>query len=254
MTNRNSYAWPTIALGLWLLISQSGQCFYHPEGGVIGRGLAAVSAAHLQADPLRFATKHQKGEVVFYGYRYYNASTGRWLTRDPIGERGGINLLAFTGNDLINMADNLGLKLSKEGGAKAINDGLSSVQAACDKGCGLFHCCSKKKCREEAAKLIQLLADAWTRNYGSGPHNDNPPPPDTSASVGGYLCWDWAAIFQDTASSTKFKCFSFEIGMAVGADTPKGTQVHYYLEVYACKRHSDTYRISVDDGFYDGYP
>jgi RHS repeat-associated protein len=25
---------------------------------------------------------------VFYGYRYYNASTGRWLNRDPIEEEG----------------------------------------------------------------------------------------------------------------------------------------------------------------------
>jgi hypothetical protein len=29
---------------------------------------------------------------------FYNPSTGRWLSRDPIRERGGVNLYAFTGN------------------------------------------------------------------------------------------------------------------------------------------------------------
>jgi hypothetical protein len=29
---------------------------------------------------------------------FYNPDTGRWLNRDPIGERGGINLFAAMGN------------------------------------------------------------------------------------------------------------------------------------------------------------
>lgn len=37
-------------------------------------------------------------EMVCYGYRYYKARTGRWLSRDPIGENGGINLYCFIGN------------------------------------------------------------------------------------------------------------------------------------------------------------
>jgi len=34
---------------------------------------------------------------------------GRWLNRDPIGERGGLNLYAFVGNDGVNLWDLLGL-------------------------------------------------------------------------------------------------------------------------------------------------
>ncbi len=40
---------------------------------------------------------------------FYNPSTGKWLNRDPIGERGGINSMAFVKNDLINIVDFLGL-------------------------------------------------------------------------------------------------------------------------------------------------
>jgi hypothetical protein len=39
--------------------------------------------------------------VTYYGYRWYDPATGRWPSRDPIGERGGENLYAFVGNNPI---------------------------------------------------------------------------------------------------------------------------------------------------------
>ena len=33
--------------------------------------------------------------LYYYGYRYYNPSTGRWLSRDPIGEKGRNELMAM---------------------------------------------------------------------------------------------------------------------------------------------------------------
>jgi hypothetical protein len=39
-------------------------------------------------------TKSASG-VRYYGFRYYNPSTGRWLNRDPIAEAGGLNLWFF---------------------------------------------------------------------------------------------------------------------------------------------------------------
>ena len=47
--------------------------------------------------------------VTFYGYRFYNPNFGRWANRDPLQERGGKNLYAITGNNLINTYDILGL-------------------------------------------------------------------------------------------------------------------------------------------------
>ncbi len=49
----------------------------------------------------------------YYGFRYYSPELGRWLNRDPIGERGGVNLYGFVNNDGINLTDILGLKKCK---------------------------------------------------------------------------------------------------------------------------------------------
>ncbi|MEI8341731.1 MAG: RHS repeat-associated core domain-containing protein [Verrucomicrobiota bacterium] len=46
--------------------------------------------------------------VAYYGYRYYDPLTGRWPSRDPIGERGGVNLYGFVGNDGVDRVDLLG--------------------------------------------------------------------------------------------------------------------------------------------------
>jgi uncharacterized protein RhaS with RHS repeats len=40
---------------------------------------------------------------------FYNTETGRWLSRDPIGEKGGLNLYGFVNNDPVNSWDKLGL-------------------------------------------------------------------------------------------------------------------------------------------------
>jgi hypothetical protein len=42
-------------------------------------------------------------------FGYYNPSQGRWLSRDPIEERGGVNLYGVVGNNLINGVDLYGL-------------------------------------------------------------------------------------------------------------------------------------------------
>jgi RHS repeat-associated protein len=51
--------------------------------------------------------------VTFYGYRWYDPVTGRWPSRDPIEEEGGLNLYGFGGNDGIFYWDLLGLEALK---------------------------------------------------------------------------------------------------------------------------------------------
>jgi len=79
---------------------------YDPFGQLL-RGTGPMA----KANPFRFSTKYQDDEsdLLYYGYRYYTTSVGRWLSRDPIGERGGRNLYCNSKNDLINHQDVLGL-------------------------------------------------------------------------------------------------------------------------------------------------
>ncbi|MBV6501932.1 MAG: hypothetical protein CJBNEKGG_04491 [Prosthecobacter sp.] len=61
--------------------------------------------------PFRFSTKYTDAEtnLSYYGFRYYSAEMGRWLSRDPIEEEGGINLYGMVRNDTVQGLDNLGL-------------------------------------------------------------------------------------------------------------------------------------------------
>jgi hypothetical protein len=52
--------------------------------------------------------------VACYGYRWYDPLTGRWPSRDPIEEQGGVNLYGFVGNSSVYLADILGLYNPRE--------------------------------------------------------------------------------------------------------------------------------------------
>jgi RHS repeat-associated protein len=45
---------------------------------------------------------------LYYGYRFYDPLTGRWPSKDPIGESGGVNLYGFLRNDPSSWIDRLG--------------------------------------------------------------------------------------------------------------------------------------------------
>jgi uncharacterized protein RhaS with RHS repeats len=46
--------------------------------------------------------------MYYYGYRYYEPNLQRWLNRDPIQEKGGINLYQFVGNNALKYLDAFG--------------------------------------------------------------------------------------------------------------------------------------------------
>ncbi len=76
-------------------------------------GEAVVSIATVE-NPFRFPGQYYDAETgLHYNYyRYYNPQTGRYITPDPIGLWGGINLFAYTNNP-VNFIDPLGLKEDK---------------------------------------------------------------------------------------------------------------------------------------------
>jgi len=86
----------------------AGQWEYGPFGEVI-----RATGPMAKANPFRFSTKYQDDEsdLVYYGYRYYNAGIGRWTARDPLGLKAGLNTYQFLGNSSLNGIDLLGLVL-----------------------------------------------------------------------------------------------------------------------------------------------
>ncbi len=67
-------------------------------------GTAAAVAALAAGDPYGYKGKYgyyaEPGiGLILCTNRYYDSATGRWLTRDPIGYDGGMNLYAYCGDD-----------------------------------------------------------------------------------------------------------------------------------------------------------
>ncbi len=108
------------------------------------------------ANHFRFSTKYTDDEtgLLYYGYRFYQPSTGRWPSRDPIEERGGKNLYAFIKNNPIAHFDALGLyiwnyvaptlnvRTTLFPGSHKRSLGLTttpeSIKVSCDKTSGIY--------------------------------------------------------------------------------------------------------------------
>jgi RHS repeat-associated protein len=76
------------------------------EYGPFGESLRATGAL-AGANPIRWSSKVTDDEtgLVYYGFRYYSSSTGRWMSRDPIGELVGLNVYASLGNSPNDLVD-----------------------------------------------------------------------------------------------------------------------------------------------------
>lgn len=79
---------------------------YDPFGNKV-----AESGSYI-AQPYQWSTKqvHVPSGLLYYGLRFYNPETGRFISRDPIEEQGGHNIYAFVRNNGINAIDYLGLE------------------------------------------------------------------------------------------------------------------------------------------------
>lgn len=61
----------------------------------------------------RYSARAKTMQVACYGYRFYDPLTGRWMSKDPIEERGGVNLYGFVDNTAVVWFDGLGQKKLK---------------------------------------------------------------------------------------------------------------------------------------------
>ena len=74
-------------------------------------GTASVTTSTVE-NKFRFPGQYQDEEngLHYNWHRYYNAQVGRYISADPIGQAGGINLFVYVRNNPINWQDPLGLR------------------------------------------------------------------------------------------------------------------------------------------------
>jgi RHS repeat-associated protein len=83
--------------------------------------------------------EHARSGLVLTWHRAYAPETGRWLSRDPIGEEGGINLYGYVGNNPINLWDPLGLEdIQVHHGISPYQDSLRNHPLTKQAGCDLW--------------------------------------------------------------------------------------------------------------------
>ena len=79
-------------------------CTYDAWGNVLDKSVSVPALATIR---YRFQGREWSAATGLANFRmrWYDPETGRWLSKDPIGLSGGLNLYAFCGNDAINQTD-----------------------------------------------------------------------------------------------------------------------------------------------------
>ncbi len=123
---------------------------YDPYGRVV-----ASSGPQAATNVWRFSTKPVDAETgwSYYGYRYYSAELGRWTARDPIEEKGGVNLNEFVKNSPLTEFDIDG-RLLGAAIARLVKEVVNLV-VDCEKGSSMFEC---EKCCDLKG-VINVTAD-----------------------------------------------------------------------------------------------
>ena len=132
---QKTYTWQPVDFDVPLWVKDGANYYYYVVDGnknirsmvdVSGNGVAsydynpfgkivASAGTYKDTNKYRFSSEYHDDEtwLIYYNYRYYDVALGRWLSRDPIGEKdfnGNLNVLYnFVNNNPINLFDNLGL-------------------------------------------------------------------------------------------------------------------------------------------------
>jgi RHS repeat-associated protein len=138
-------------------LNESGEVSAHYEYDPFGKTTVATGpkandfAHRFSTKPLDLTTG-----LYYYGYRFYDPNSGRWPSRDPIEERGGVNLYGMVANDPVNRWDVLGLEAnpfpSNPGGGQGcceLPEGQQGPPAPYDTQ---THCCDKGSIIDRKAK------------------------------------------------------------------------------------------------------
>ena len=147
----------------------------------------AASGPYSAQNRYRFSTKPLDSEVTgaplyYYGYRFYDPITGSWPSRDPIEERGGLNLYGFVGNDGVNWIDLLGLEDC------CGNPRRPGKEVTDDAG---------RKCCEGEIKTIEIRVKARKVYTDSGHAYIHTPNHDRGFYAGDSIWWGTGRVFTE---------------------------------------------------------
>ena len=216
------------------------------EYGPFGEPLRATGPL-AKANPIRFSSEllDPTTEFYYYGYRYYNPDTGRWLSRDPIGELGGVNLYAFTKNAPLNLIDLFGLLVvgafdKPLEGAQAFSRWLS---AATPPDCVVIKVRIPQGCKVVSATPAGVeTCSSWFRGcrYAHPPANRWHPSGmawlrraclTTSTAQFRWTTPRRRCVFRDRCRSTNSECLgNVHICRTPSTDVEKRPQTHGWVE------------------------
>lgn len=174
-----SYAWGG---GQLLIVSGAGNTYFVADDGnqnvstLVKASTGTLSASYdydalgqtakavgeyASQNPIRFMSQYADSETgfVYYAYRFYNPQTGRWISADPIGDSGGVNVYAYVDNDSVNGFDWLGLK--------GYRKGSSDPKITPDVGSGKW---KSKPATWQMTILSSVLPRAVALKYRNLPH------------------------------------------------------------------------------------
>lgn len=95
-----------------LVDGDSGAIAAHYEYSPFGETVVQAGDEQVLAqNPYAFSTKYfdRETSLYYYGLRFYNPGTGRWLSRDSVAEQGGLNIYGFVDNEPVSQFDLLGM-------------------------------------------------------------------------------------------------------------------------------------------------
>jgi RHS repeat-associated protein len=118
------------------------------------------------ANPFRFSTKYQDDEtgLLYFGYRYYDPSTGGWNSRDPIGESGGVAVFAFAANNPVDAVDRNGLDFGTWMGHPVYSFAAPVFEGSHQKRIDFLNCLMRKLFAETASFLRLPKGQNWWGN------------------------------------------------------------------------------------------
>ena len=139
--------------------------------------------------------RRSSGRVLYNWYRYYDPSLGRYISADPIGQTGGINLYRYAKNNPLRFVDSLGLselEFDRSGGTITVYPG--DGQGGRAEGPGRSFDASNNARSGVSPSLPEGNGPAPNGTFGTGPIIPTPGAPGSALGDKGFVPIDLRPI------------------------------------------------------------